>query len=360
VLIDGHRRDTSFQRKTGYAQQQDIHLETTTVREALRFSALMRQPADITRKEKLAYVEDVIDLLDMEAYADAIVRVPGEGLAFNVIGVMNTINVIAGLNIEQRKKLTIGVELASRPQLLLFLDEPTSGLDSQTSWSILDLLEKLTAHGQAILCTIHQPSATLLERFDRMLFLGPNGKPVYFGELGPGCTTLTQYFEKNGAISCSPEGNPAEYMMEITGCAPGTESDIDWPNVWRSSPEFAKVHQELEHMERTLQKAKSYISSNDSDNQEFAAPFLVQLWECFKRVNSQYWRSPTYIYSKTALCLLSVCSCVPSKSSKMLIFGARDQRRCFLGSHFITRITLCKAYRTRHSVSSCYCKSTII
>jgi ABC-type multidrug transport system ATPase subunit len=221
---------------------------------------------------------------------------------------MNIIDVIIGLNVEQKKKLTIGVELASRPELLLFLDEPSSGLDSQTSWTILDLLEKLTAHGQAILCTIHQPSATLLQRFDRVLFLGPNGKPVYFGELGQGCKTLTQYFERNGAVSCPPQANPAEYMMEITGCAPGTESEIDWPNVWRSSPEFAKVHQELEYMERTLRKTEINVSSNMSEYREFAAPFMVQLWECFRRVNSQYWRSPTYIYSKTALCLLSVCS----------------------------------------------------
>ena len=53
------------------------------MREALRFSAFMRQSAEISRKEKLAYVEDVIKLLDMEAYADAIVGVPGEGLTFN-------------------------------------------------------------------------------------------------------------------------------------------------------------------------------------------------------------------------------------------------------------------------------------
>lgn len=223
------------------------------------------------------------------------------------MNVMNIIDVIAGLNVEQRKKLTIGVELASRPQLLLFLDEPSSGLDSQTSWSILSLLKRLTAHGQAILCTIHQPSATLLQCFDRMLFLGPNGKPVYFGELGPNCTNLTQYFERNGAVPCAPEANPAEYMMEITGCAPGTNSEIDWPNVWRSSPEFAKVHQELDEMKRVLQKSKIVVSSNEWEYREFAVPFVVQLWECFSRVSSQYWRSPTYIYSKSALCSFTVC-----------------------------------------------------
>lgn len=79
MLVNGIPRDQSFQRKTGYVQQQDIHLETSTVREALQFSAMLRQPASISRQEKYAYVEEVIELLEMEAYADAIVGVPGEG-----------------------------------------------------------------------------------------------------------------------------------------------------------------------------------------------------------------------------------------------------------------------------------------
>lgn len=79
MLVDGRPRDQSFQRKTGYVQQQDLHLHTTTVREALSFSALLRQPASTPRQEKLDYVEEVIKLLGMEAYADAVVGVPGEG-----------------------------------------------------------------------------------------------------------------------------------------------------------------------------------------------------------------------------------------------------------------------------------------
>jgi ABC-type multidrug transport system ATPase subunit len=114
--------------------------------------------------EKLAYVDEVIRMLDMQEYADAVVGVPGEGL-----------------NVEQRKRLTIGVELAAKPPLLLFVDEPTSGLDSQTSWAVLDLLEKLSKAGQSILCTIHQPSAMLFQRFDRLLLLAEGGKTVYFG-----------------------------------------------------------------------------------------------------------------------------------------------------------------------------------
>lgn len=94
----------------------DLHLETSTVREALRFSAVLRQPKNVSKQEKYDYVEEVIKMLNMSDFANAVVGVPGEGL-----------------NVEQRKLLTIGVELAAKPKLLLFLDEPTSGLDSQVS-----------------------------------------------------------------------------------------------------------------------------------------------------------------------------------------------------------------------------------
>ncbi|KAL4909703.1 hypothetical protein BDW74DRAFT_143551 [Aspergillus multicolor] len=289
MLVDGRPRDQSFQRKTGYVQQQDLHLHTTTVREALRFSALLRQPASTPRQEKLDYVEEVIKLLGMEAYADAVVGVPGEGL-----------------NVEQRKRLTIGVELAAKPQLLLFLDEPTSGLDSQTSWSILDLIDTLTQHGQAILCTIHQPSAMLFQRFDRLLFLARGGRTVYFGDIGEKSSTLASYFERNGAPKLPTEANPAEWMLEVIGAAPGSHSDIDWPAVWRESPECQAVLQHLAELKSTLSQKHTETSEADpTELYEFAAPFSVQLWECLVRVFSQYWRSPIYIYSKAALSILT-------------------------------------------------------
>lgn len=287
MLVDGHLRDNSFQRKTGYVQQQDLHLQTTTVREALNFSALLRQPPHVPREEKLAYVDEVIKLLDMDEYADAVVGVPGEGL-----------------NVEQRKRLTIGVELAAKPPLLLFVDEPTSGLDSQTSWAILDLLEKLTKSGQAILCTIHQPSAMLFQRFDRLLFLQRGGKTVYFGEIGENSKTMTSYFERNGAHACPPEANPAEWMLEAIGAAPGSHTDVDWFKTWKDSAECADVHKELQRLvdEGDNTDAASSPVHDKTSYREFAAPFGKQLQEVVLRVFQQYWRTPSYIYSKAALC----------------------------------------------------------
>ncbi|PYH67281.1 pleiotropic drug resistance family ABC transporter [Aspergillus vadensis CBS 113365] len=285
MLIDGRMRDDSFQRKTGYVQQQDLHLETTTVREALVFSALLRQPATTPRKEKLAYVEEVIKMLNMEAYAEAIVGVLGEGL-----------------NVEQRKRLTIGVEIAAKPDLLLFFDEPTSGLDSQTAWSICSLMRKLADHGQAILCTIHQPSAILMQQFDRLLFLAKGGKTVYFGELGQNMETLIRYFEAKGSVKCPPNANPAEWMLEVIGAAPGSHADRDWTEVWNQSPERTQVRLDLVEMKQELLQRPP--PPRMVGYGAFAMPLWAQFVLCLQRMFQQYWRSPSYIYSKAAMCVI--------------------------------------------------------
>ncbi|KAH8425503.1 Multidrug resistance protein [Aspergillus melleus] len=289
MLVDGRQRDESFQRKTGYVQQQDLHLHTSTVREALQFSALLRQPRNHTRQEKLDYVEQVLSLLEMHDYADAVVGIPGEGL-----------------NVEQRKRLTIGVELVARPKLLIFLDEPTSGLDSQTSWSICNLMEKLTNSGQAILCTIHQPSAMLFQRFDRLLLLGKGGKTMYFGDIGKNSATLLDYFARNGGHPCPPEANPAEYMLEVIGAAPGTHTKVDWHSAWRNSPEYEEVQRELGRLRHSPNRESAMLDSQDKSNyQEFAAPMSTQFLVVCHRVFQQYWRSPGYIYAKAELVIVS-------------------------------------------------------
>src|SRR4051812_48827507 len=98
-----------------------------------------------------------------------------------------------GLSVEARKRVTIGVELAAKPQLLLFLDEPTSGLDGQSAYNIVRFLKKLAAGGQAILCTIHQPNALLFEQFDNLLLLQRGGECVYFGPIGKDSQHLVEY-----------------------------------------------------------------------------------------------------------------------------------------------------------------------
>lgn len=209
-----------------------------------------------------------------------------------------------------------------------------------------------------MLCTIHQPSAPLFQRFDRLLFLAPNGRPAYFGDIGPGCKTLTSYFERNGAPTCPEEANPAEWLMETIGCVPGSHSDIDWPEVWRGSDELAQVRKELDAMETILQEkgqsAAVVKEAKGPEYWEFAAPLSVQMWECLKRVNLQFWRSPSYIYSKIALTTLTV-----SEFRALLWDAANFCRACFSGCRSTTQTTPSRGSKTSRSASSCWCKSTL-
>ncbi|KAF2087078.1 ATP-binding cassette transporter ABC1 [Saccharata proteae CBS 121410] len=288
MLVNGKPLDSSFQRKTGYVQQQDLHLETATVRESLRFSAELRQPKSVSKKEKYDYVEDVIKMLNMEDFAEAVVGVPGQGL-----------------NVEQRKLLTIGVELAAKPKLLLFLDEPTSGLDSQSSWAICAFLRKLADAGQAVLCTIHQPSAILFQEFDRLLFLAKGGRTVYFGNIGKNSRTLLDYFESHGARKCDDEENPAEYMLEIVGAGPGVKNVQDWHEVWKSADESKAVQEELDRIHSEKQNEPQDGQDEARSHSEFAMPFWSQLYIVSYRVFQQYWRMPEYVFAKFALGIAS-------------------------------------------------------
>ncbi|KAM0257790.1 hypothetical protein ACHAPA_011586 [Fusarium lateritium] len=281
MFVNGRPLDASFQRKTGYVQQQDLHLETATVRESLRFSAMLRQPSTVSKEEKHDWVEKVIDMLNMRDFASAVVGVPGEGL-----------------NVEQRKLLTIGVELAAKPKLLLFLDEPTSGLDSQSSWAIVAFLRKLADAGQAVLCTVHQPSAILFQEFDRLLFLARGGKTVYFGDIGENSRTLLDYFEKKGARTCGDDENPAEWMLEIVNNAMSSKGE-DWHTVWKGSQERAAVEAEVERIHSVM--SSTTPQDDAASHAEFAMPFGTQLREVTIRVFQQYWRMPAYILSKLVL-----------------------------------------------------------
>ncbi|KAL5611307.1 hypothetical protein FOBRF1_007424 [Fusarium oxysporum] len=248
--VDGKPLPASFKSDVGYVQQQDVHLETSTVREALQFSAMLRQPRNIPKSQKLAFVEETIHLVGMDEFADAIIGFPGKGL-----------------NAEQRKRLSIGVELAGKPSLLLFLDEPTSGLDSQSSEAILSLLQKLAMGGLGILCTIHQPSAMLFQRFDRLLLMARGGKVAYFGDIGENSETVLGYFGDRAPRRCNDDENPAEYLLDMIGNSKGDK--FDWPQLWNASQEANQVATELERISESSSPKPSH--EHDAQTQQRGA-----------------------------------------------------------------------------------------
>ncbi|EPE27473.1 P-loop containing nucleoside triphosphate hydrolase [Glarea lozoyensis ATCC 20868] len=214
----------------------------------------------------------------MRGFENAIVGVPGEGL-----------------NVEQRKRLTIGIEMAAKPELLLFLDEPTSGLDSQTAWTICTLLRKLADHGQTILCTIHQPSSLLLQNFDKILLIERGGQTVYFGDLGSQCRTMVSYLESKGARPLNAGESAAEWMMEVIG---NDSSSVNWFEEWQQSSEKKVLKQEIAKISSVPKGAQ--ISTNVYENQyeEFAVPLTTQIWLLLVRTFVEYWRIPAFLWAK--------------------------------------------------------------
>ncbi|CAM1502427.1 Fc.00g044110.m01.CDS01 [Cosmosporella sp. VM-42] len=281
VLVDGIKPGKQFQRSTSYAEQLDLHEPTQTVREALRFSADLRQPFHVPTEERHAYVEEIIALLEMEEIADCIIGTPE-----------------FGLTVEQRKRVTIGVELAAKPELLLFLDEPTSGLDSQSAFNIVRFLKKLAAAGQAILCTIHQPNAALFENFDRLLLLQRGGRTVYFGDIGHDASVLRDYLKRHGA-EAAPTDNPAEYMLEAIGAGSAPRvGDRDWADIWEDSPELARTKEAIIQMKRDRISIAAANHTNPDLEQEYASPMSHQLKIVCKRMFRSFWRSPNYLFTR--------------------------------------------------------------
>ncbi|KAJ5612686.1 ABC multidrug transporter atrF [Penicillium lagena] len=275
MLVDGHPLGADFQRGTGFCEQMDLHDNTSTIREAFEFSAILRQDRSVPRHEKIEYVNRIIDLLELEDIQDAI---------------------IGSLNVEQKKRVTIGVELAAKPSLLLFLDEPTSGLDSQAAFSIVRFLKKLSQAGQAIVCTIHQPSGVLISQFDMILALNPGGNTFYFGPVGKDGSAVRKYFADRGFV-CPPSKNVAEFILETAAKATHRDGkQIDWNDEWRQSDENKQMLDEIELIK--AERSKIPQAESGESPYEFAAPTSVQIVELTRRLFLQYWRDPSYYYGK--------------------------------------------------------------
>ncbi|KAI0437784.1 ABC transporter PeaB1 [Xylaria telfairii] len=280
IFLDGGPLPKSFRRYMGYVQQNDVHLPSQTVREALQMTARLRRPHTVPEAEKDAHVEAVIRTLEMDDIAEALIGVPG-----------------AGINLEQRKRVAIGVELSAKPDILL-LDEPTSGLDGQSALIIGRLLRKLADSGQTVLCTIHQPAAELMDVFDHLVLLVPGGRLAYDGPLGDGCSLALDYFARY-AQPCKADENPAEYLVQVVrGPAPsGTEKNegrYPFASIWLSSGECAARNKQRESTIAGGPGARSTLHAEHT----YAVSLLAQFRVTMRRTWLYYWRDPDYFVSK--------------------------------------------------------------
>jgi len=290
ILLNGHpANDLAIRRCTGYCEQMDIHSDSATVREALVFSAMLRQDASISTAQKMETVDECIELLELGPIADKIIR---------------------GSSTEQMKRVTIGVELAAQPSII-FMDEPTSGLDARSAKLIMNGVRKIADSGRTIVCTIHQPSTEVFNLFDSLLLLRRGGRMVFFGELGEDSKNLINYFEAFPDVKAiTPGYNPATWMLECIGAGVGGghsaagEQPLDYAERFNASDQKVLMEEDLD--QDGVLHPSSQLPELKFDTKR-ASNSYTQFYLLCLRFFRMYWRTPTYNLTRLMICVLLGC-----------------------------------------------------
>lgn len=164
---------------SGYVQQNDIFIGTLKVKEHLRFYTMLKMGSSATQSAKDDRVEEIMTDLNLKKCQDTLIGVPSLG--------------IKGISGGEMRRLAFASEIITNPGIL-FCDEPTSGLDSFMAMSIVDAMKNLALKGKTIICTIHQPSSEIFEKFDS-LYLMAEGRVAYSGPLNEGLNFFSRYIE---------------------------------------------------------------------------------------------------------------------------------------------------------------------
>ena len=201
-------------------EQFGIHLEQSTVRESLLFSAAMRLGYTVSNAKREALCDSVLKALELKSIENKLVG-----------------NATTGLSFEEIKRLTIAVELVANPAIL-FADEPTSGLEAHAALTVMRVLRRLADSGRTVVATVHQPNEEIFNMFDRLLLLKRGGEVVYFDKIGTNSKQLLSYFQAiPGVEPCGKAINPATWMLNVIGAGTQTtETNAkDFAGIYRSS-----------------------------------------------------------------------------------------------------------------------------
>ncbi|KAJ0035986.1 hypothetical protein Pint_24206 [Pistacia integerrima] len=272
IRIGGYPKiQDTFARISGYCEQNDIHSPQVTVEESVIYSAWLRLSPQIDSKTKAAFVNEVLETIELDEIKDSLVGLPG----------------VSGLSTEQRKRLTIAVELVANPSII-FLDEPTSGLDARAAAIVMRAVKNVVETGRTVVCTIHQPSIDIFEAFDDNIRGVPKIKDNY---------------------------NPATWMLEVT--SKSVEAELQpmstcSVNLCTFSQQNASYESMIRGENKELVRRLSSPPPGSKDL-HFPTRFPQNSWgqfkACYWKLNLSYWRSPSYNLTRilfvTALSLLN-------------------------------------------------------
>ena len=247
--IDIYHNFDAIRSEIGYVPQRDIiHMELT-VYQALDFAAQLRMPKDTSKEERHKRIMEVLDELDLTYRKDV---------------------QVSGLSGGQQKRVSIGVELLTRPGLF-FLDEPTSGLDPGTETAFMHLMRRLADQGRTIIMVTHATKNVILA--DKVVFLARGGYLAWFGPPDEALAYFDQYRSEQERLIRPMEFDQIYAILDD----PKQGKAKDWAERFKASPAYSKyITESLKGHEKPLEtkpaktvKIMGRVSSRTSSLQQF-------------------------------------------------------------------------------------------
>ncbi|VAH54709.1 unnamed protein product [Triticum turgidum subsp. durum] len=246
ITLSGYpKNQETFARISGYCEQTDIHSPNVTVYESILYSAWLRLSSDVDETTRKMFVEEVMTLVELDVLRNTMVGLPG----------------FDGLSTEQRKRLTIAVELVSNPSII-FMDEPTSGLDARAAAIVMRVVRNTVNTGRTVVCTIHQPSIDIFESFDDAI---------------PGVAKITEGY------------NPATWMLEVSSPLAEARLGINFAEIYANSPLYMENQELIKELSVPLPGYED-LSFPTKYSQNFYNQCIANFWKQYK----SYWKNPPY------------------------------------------------------------------
>ncbi|RZC83900.1 hypothetical protein C5167_046685 [Papaver somniferum] len=293
INISGYPKiQETFARVSGYCEQNDIHSPNVTVYESILYSAWLRLSPEVKREKRQMFVEEVMELVELDPVRNAIVGLPG----------------VNGLSTEQRKRLTVAVELVANPSII-FMDEPTSGLDARAAAIVMRTVRNTVDTGRTVVCTIHQPSFLNLVSFSsvyralvvllsltfakccsQLLSMKRGGQVIYGGPLGRHSHKLIEYFESISGVPKIKDGyNPATWMLEVTAPSVETQLKVDFAQAYANSTLYQRTQELINELSSPVPGSEDLHFPT-----KYSQGFPTQCIACFRKQHWSYWRNPQY------------------------------------------------------------------
>ncbi|KAH9617721.1 hypothetical protein KSS87_018667, partial [Heliosperma pusillum] len=259
IYISGYpKKQETFARISGYVEQTDIH-------------------------SPHLFIDEVMELVELTTLRNALVGLPG----------------VNGLSTEQRKRLTIAVELVANPSII-FMDEPTSGLDARAAAIVMKTVQNTVNTGRTVVCTIHQPSIDIFDTFDELLLLKRGGEAIYFGPLGHNGCHLISYFEDIDGVAKMNDGyNPATWMLEVSSGAQEAKLGINFAEIFRRSELCRRMKTLVEELSNPVPGSQELHFST-----QYSQSFFSQCTACLWKQHCSYWRNPRHNAVRLLLSIL--------------------------------------------------------